>query len=565
MSCFFFGLRRGATESGFASVGEQLREFAERRVGRLERRMSADWVVYFRSGDSAALPHDSRSIFALVDGDPLIPAQDGAGFLDVDAMARTVNSGDVEPLVASRGTFGGCVLDGDSGSVTLFTDRLGVRPVYLAELGDGHAFSSALWVFGAPALGEPQVDLRARAEVAVFGFPLTDRTPDQRIKTLLAGEVVRLDGSVKRTSYWRWSDVRPNGLRGEALVQAVDAVFRDSVQIRCAGPRAVAFLSGGMDSRLIVSALRRVPVEVETLNFAPAGSLDLELGRLASSALGTRHMEFPNGASHFGDRLRDAYTAWRSDARGRGWESRGLWSGDGGSVGLGHVYLSERIVRAAREQGIEAAAKVIQQENNLNLSPGLLRAEARGLIDVPYQGIVDELNALSSVEPGRACHLFFMLNDQRRHLAKHFESSAEREYDLILPFFDARFVELIVGAEIDEFLGHRLYNQLLLSQTTGAGSVPWQAYPSHDPCPLPIPDGLRYQWDNWHGKSAVRCARRALAREGLKYAFGHLGVDGSVISKPRLALVSLLLGIGTGNYEYHVRTAAQFADGLVWP
>ena len=44
-------------------------------------------------------------------------------------------------------------------------------------------------------------------------------------------------------------------------------------------------------------------------------------------------------------------------------------------------------------------------------------------------------------------------------------------------------------------------------------SVPWQAYPGHEPCPLPVPSGVVYQWGNTVGRIVNAAERRDLLHQ----------------------------------------------------
>jgi hypothetical protein len=567
MSIFFCGIRRSNRDVDLDVVIDAWAEHLHRqRIANLEMIRTADSVLFFGGHDvSSKRPLTSPLLTAVFDGDPLVPAR-GSGFASAEAVATAVDSENWDALRTARGTYCGAVLDRHTSRLTLITDRLGVRPLYFAELGFGLVFAAAMWPFRCSALGLAVPDYRGRAEIAAFGFPLADRTTDARVKVLLAGEALSYGGDVvRRSRYWHWDRVRPHGIIGRDLVAAVDEKFLDSVRIRCAGSHAFSFLSGGMDSRLICSSLRRLGVTVDTLNFAPAGSLDLELGRLASVALGTRHREFPLGSSNFAVRLAGALAAWESEDSARSYVGRQVWAGDGGSVGLGHVYVSPTTVEVARKRGFDAAAARIQIENGLFLSRRILTRENENLADAPYQGIREELSGVGDAEPGRACHLFFLVNDQRRHLAAHFEACAVRNYELVLPFFDMELLSLVVGSNIDEFLLHRLYNRLMAVQTTGAQSVPWQAYPGHVPCPWPMPPGLRYQWDNWHPKNSDRAKQLETVRRSLGYVWHHDKMDWRTVRFGRFTAAALLVGLGVKSLVFHLGTAFPFANDAVWP
>ena len=117
------------------------------------------------------------------------------------------------------------------------------------------------------------------------------------------------------------------------------------------------------------------------------------------------------------------------------------------------------------------------------------------LAEILETGLLEELADINASDAGRELHLLLMLNDQRRHLAEHFESIDLNRLEYHLPFFDSDFVASVFRVPIDVSLGHHLYMLWLRHFSEVVVSVPWQAYPGHEPCPLPIPNELAYQWE----------------------------------------------------------------------
>ena len=224
------------------------------------------------------------------------------------------------------------------------------------------------------------------------------------------------------------------------------------------------------------------------------------MGQLAADRLGTHHTFMPikplvEGDRHSNGTVRNwldspEYLAYRP-AR-----PRVIWSGDGGSVGVGHVYLNADIVAATRRGELEHAADLFMSYNGRRFPYKLLKETvAQNLEKHALDGMVSEMKDLKPADMGRVSHLFLMLNDQRRHLFNHFENLDMARIEFELPFFDAEFLTTILSENIDPFLRHAFYLDWLQCFPPGVGETPWQAYPNHVPCPLPIPQGLAYQWD----------------------------------------------------------------------
>jgi hypothetical protein len=61
-------------------------------------------------------------------------------------------------------------------------------------------------------------------------------------------------------------------------------------------------------------------------------------------------------------------------------------------------------------------------------------------------------------------------------------------------------VAAVLSSHTDLFVGHRLYYKWITHFKAPVAEIPWQAYPGHRPCPLPMPAGVLNQWEtDWYG------------------------------------------------------------------
>lgn len=449
----------------------------------------------------------AENITAFVAGDPLL--QVGADMPKTRAdglhkMALDLSSGGQDALRACRGAYCAVIYEGDKHTLHLVTDKLGIRPVYYWVTPNFIVFATALRILEALSFQKKSLNLQAVAEISCFGYPLADRSPYEDIFTLYAGEIACFSGeSVQRQRYWRWdglpaAEEKDNTNTAEKLF----SLFIDAVKIRLREQKKVAaFLSGGLDSRAIVGALKYLDCEAVTSNFASLGSQDQVFGQLAAEKLGTFHTHLPSGKQDEKDHHHKlSVNNWINSEVYRAHDllkPRVVWSGDGGSLGLGHIYLNSELIKSSRE----ADSNVIKQEfmvyNNWGLGTRLLEPKlAREFLVFLDSGIQSELDSLRPVDAGRLLYLFLLLNDQRRHLFNHFENMDLGRVEFELPFFDTDFITEVIRQPIDQFLYHTFYLDWLKHFPKAVLEVPWQAYPGHVPCPLPLPSGLAYQWES---------------------------------------------------------------------
>ena len=516
---------------------------------------------------SSGVQTGSRSIAAIA-GDPVM-CVDGAGIgrvASITCLAAALLAQDLQPLPSCEGTYSALAADLSLGTATVVVDKLAVRPVYVATHQGVVYVASALWMLERLADLPKRCDWRGITEVSAFGYALADRTSYLGIQALLPGTALVCGGGrMQQVTYWDWRQPAAMAAPAEMqdAVERIESAFHRAVDDRLGNSdEALAFLSGGMDSRYIASRLRQQGVQLNTLNFAPEGSADLAFGRMAAAAMDARHFEFGAGDAPFAQRKSDAIAAWRqqrtNEGSARAQDLRLLWSGDGGSVVLGHVYLNDDIVAAARTGGLDAAATLIQRHNKYQVSPRMFTGKYRELAAMPMQGIREELKRCAAMEPGRAAHLFFVLNDQRRHLVQHFEHVHELGFDLHLPFFDGRFMQAVFACPVELLVGHRLYNRLFERLPFGLGQVPWQAYPGHEPCPIKHDGVLRRQWsDGWFDAATERKKRVALAT-AMRLQLRSSAFPAQVLSRLDLSLALQLTRWGVRDYSYLATGAEPF-------
>lgn len=483
---------------------------------------------------------------------------------DLERLHESWDRGDWDVLRHADGTFCAAHYHPASTTLTLIADKLGVRVLYYWIGERCVVFASALRILEQVTQVPKHLNLRAVTELAALGMPLGDRTPYEEIALLHAAEVVRITpAAVSRARYWRWDDVAPSRQPETALLRMAHDRFRQGVARRAGSDTAVvAFLSGGLDSRVITAALRMQGVDVRTFNFARPGTQDAVFARQFAAAIGAHHREvaLPAGIE---DTRRKVMLAPLMVAAGESDDHpvarpRLVWSGDGGSVGFGHVYMSRAVVDTLRAgRRTEAIARFLR-ERGMAVAHRVLRgAFAEQIATTPARGIEEELDDIHCDDPGRSFYLFLMLNDQRRHLTRHFEDMDLHRLEFHLPFFDGRFLTLVASLPVDWCLEHRFYTRWLDHFPPAVTAVPWQTYPGHVPCPVPPPAGVRYQWEPTELASITAARKQTLlhqAHEMLTAAsFPH-----DVLRHGYLRLTTLLYRAGIRDYGYVIADANTY-------
>lgn len=521
-----------------------------------------DERVFIAKVDIGALgepgDYSQPKLMAFVAGDPILHLDSAAPPMSraesLRALAHDLAAGRQDVLRACRGTYCAAVYERSSQILHLVSDKVGVRPIYCWVSPQYVVFASALRILEALSFCKKSINILGIAEAACFGYPLSDRTPYENIFTLLAGEVVSIDATdLRRRIYWRWDALPAATASSVPSPRGLYELFIKAVEVRLRRQKsAAAFLSGGLDSRAIAAALKASGVDVFTANFAPAGSQDQVFGQLAAHRLGTRHSHLDKKPLIEGDPYSKAtVNEWLSlTEREHSIERpRVVWSGDGGSVCLGHVYLNSRIIAATRANDLCEATKEFLAYNRLGVDARLLKHQVRTEIGSKVkESVRAELESVHPTDPGRVFYLFLLLNDQRRHMFNHFENLDLARIELEMPFFDADFLERVLREPIDPFLRHVFYLDWLKFFPPGVLETPWQAYPRHLPCPHPLPEGLTYQWDEFSPEEIAERRDTALSKAYIMLQEPIFSQQ--FLSQGRMRLFMLLMRYGKADRSY---------------
>ncbi|WP_120339206.1 asparagine synthase (glutamine-hydrolyzing) [Cryobacterium soli] len=226
---------------------------------------------------------------------------------DTEVILAGVSIHGIGFVTSLVGQFAFALHDRDSGTTHLVRDRLGVLPLYYTMTPSHLAFGSEIKAL-VPAMGRsPEVDLSSLdAYLAGRSVPAPD--------TLFAGvsklpaahrAEVTADGSVTLTRYWHPAAADPPGTwTAASAVDAVDAMITTAVQSALVADVPVgAYLSGGVDSSLIVAKVAELAPDQQVRTFA-AGFGDprtdeLHWARRVSDHVGTQHREVMVHAEDF--------------------------------------------------------------------------------------------------------------------------------------------------------------------------------------------------------------------------------------------------------------------------
>lgn len=481
--------------------------------------------VYLLSLDLNIFPGtawaDDGSSAVAVSGDPILASRpvDGTRGYDIATLHRADDAGIRKLLRESRGNFNIARYQRDGRRLLLATDRLGARPLYWMRHGDFVLFAGAKRLLCDLPGVNLSADMSGLMQTASFGFVMGERTEFSGVSSLNGGSILLVDGD--RTTidrYWSWPRDAPSPEpETPQLRKTLYEEFCRSVQVRLGSAKAAfAALSGGLDSRCVVSALHSLGVQVHTLNVSWQGSLDQALAQDYARAIGAIHHAdvLPDDESGRDvllrcQRLMDANSAAVEQKHGF---HQQLWGGNDGSISVGYVYVDRVTVESLRTATPADAARVFLTNTGITIDTRPLRDEwVAWARDILLATVREEFERLASKDPAHRVYLFLLENHQRRLLAPHFEEIDLMPYEQIEPFFDTEFLTSACRLPVDESINHGLYNRWLSEFSPILTSIPWQVYPGHEPGSLPLPTQISSQWEISQKRLKPSRARRTLA------------------------------------------------------
>jgi asparagine synthase (glutamine-hydrolysing) len=218
---------------------------------------------------------------------------------DTETLLHLWEEKGVEGLAELRGMFACAIWDSRRRRLMLARDRFGKKPLYYALLPSGLYFASeikCLRAAGIPLTIDPEA-LRLYLQLQYIPDPWSAY---KEVKKLPPGSwlTCSLDGDVKQGRYWRLP-VPGKGHDGpktedEACTRIRQAV-EDAVRVRMIADVPLgAFLSGGIDSSIVVACMARhssAPVKTFSIGFEEAAYNELPYAELVAKKYATDHKQ----------------------------------------------------------------------------------------------------------------------------------------------------------------------------------------------------------------------------------------------------------------------------------
>jgi asparagine synthase (glutamine-hydrolysing) len=200
-----------------------------------------------------------------------------------------------------NGMFAAAIYDSESRELFLARDHAGIKPLYY--YADDHClvFASELKAIFASQLVAREINIAAIAEYLRLGYFPGEWTPYKNIRKLKPAHYCKVSSAgIELQEYWSPREIlreRKFDVAPSQIEDALDCLLQSSVEAQMVSDVPVgAFLSGGIDSSLIVALMSRLskkPVQTFTIGFSRMGYYDeREHARKISNHFKTEHHEY---------------------------------------------------------------------------------------------------------------------------------------------------------------------------------------------------------------------------------------------------------------------------------
>jgi asparagine synthase (glutamine-hydrolysing) len=229
---------------------------------------------------------------------------------DTEVIVHAYQEWGADCLNRLNGMFAFAILDRRRDELFLARDRAGQKPLYYHYAGGRLVFASEIKALLESDEVERRPNLAALDGYLALRYVPQPDTLFAGVRVLPAGHCMLLRGSdlhVRR--YWDVPVYDGPWRSGGENLEAFESLFLDAVRIAMRSDVPVgAYLSGGIDSSLVVAAARRFTQKLQTFSIGFRSPIDeTHEARALAERLGTEHHEIYLEPKHFAELPRAIY------------------------------------------------------------------------------------------------------------------------------------------------------------------------------------------------------------------------------------------------------------------
>jgi asparagine synthase (glutamine-hydrolysing) len=406
-----------------------------------------------------------------------------------------------------KGAFVIAIWDKNRNQLLIANDRLGLYPLHYAHYNDKLVFAPEMKGILCDPTFRKELDMAALAEYMHFQYLLGDKTFFKELKLLPGASILCYNtqsGHLTIRPYWDFSRLPqlPPTVVFEEAVEEASRLLKTAVNRFTGGNhRAGIYLSGGLDSRMILGAIAPDLLPVTTITFGQQGCRDVIYARQIAALIGADHhyFEFPDGkwVEKFADfhlELTEGFHSWiHSHGISILDQVRSLI--DINLTGFwGEAFAVDNEMYLPLLQAPDNMAFTVQVFNWYSQKitwPSMSEVEKQFLFSPRLSSQMQNLAFESfSAELAKYDHLSyeqrslsFYVNNISRRMYQYYTIFQRSHFELRFPFCDYDYMEFIGALPVEMGFKSRIRRAMLLNMNKSLGSVPY------DKDNLPITQG----------------------------------------------------------------------------
>ena len=210
-----------------------------------------------------------------------------------------------QTIERSIGMFAIAVWDGQTQTLTLIRDRMGIKPLYYGKFGSTILFGSELKALRSHPAFVPTIDRGALGLFLRFNAVPNPYSIYESVWKLPQGTFLTIPGQAgplpEPVEFWSFRRVTDQGLQSpfpgsyEEAVDELDRLLTNAVGLRMLSDVPLgAFLSGGIDSSLVTALMQKqsaTRIKTFSIGFDEAAYNEAPYAKLVAEHLGTQHTE----------------------------------------------------------------------------------------------------------------------------------------------------------------------------------------------------------------------------------------------------------------------------------
>lgn len=185
---------------------------------------------------------------------------------DTEVIVHLYEEYGPEFLNKLNGQFAIAIWDKNKQELFLARDRVGIRPLFYTTINDSFVFASEIKSFLEFPDFNPKISAKALSEYFTFWTSLSSNSAFEDVFELPPGHYMTINATSKTIkSYWELPITQSDEYEFNSVEQAAEefeTIFTDAVKLRLrADVQVAAYLSGGLDSSIITSFIKKITPE----------------------------------------------------------------------------------------------------------------------------------------------------------------------------------------------------------------------------------------------------------------------------------------------------------------